>query len=455
MKNIPPELANQYKTLLNENGIPDKYQHHCLKWLRYYLDFCHKYQFDDLNPRSLPHFIEKLKEKNQSEIIQKQAHSAVRIFYDSIISPVQFDRMDSSNKQQRHETAKEDLRPFMVPVTENIRSKPDTGACINNNEKWKYAFQTLANEIKIRHYSPKTLKSYALWVRKIQAFLKAKAPDQLSTDDVKSFLTHLAVDRHVSASSQNQAFNALLFFFRHVLKKEFGKIDGVVRAKRKPYIPVVLSRNEIDEIVENLNYPVDLVVKLLYGCGLRLFECLNLRTQSFNFDHMILTIHDGKGKRDRSVPIPRVLRYDLKAHLERVKKLHDKDLAAGYAGAFMFDAIERKYKNCAKEFIWQWFFPTRNLTFDPKSKEYRRYHLHESRIQKELKQAVGKSKICKRATSHTFRHSYASHLLQANYDIRTIQELLGHSDVRTTMIYTHTVKSKTLKETRSPLDFDK
>ncbi|MGD9369308.1 MAG: tyrosine-type recombinase/integrase [Desulfobacteraceae bacterium] len=180
---------------------------------------------------------------------------------------------------------------------------------------------------------------------------------------------------------------------------------------------------------------------------------MNLRTQNFNFDHQILTIHDGKGKKDRSVPIPRILIPDLKAHLERVRKLLDRDMASGYAGAFMFDAIEKKYKNCAKEFTWQWFFPTKNLTYVPESKEYRRYHLHPSRVQKELKVAVNKAKLCKRATTHTFRHSYASHLLQANYDIRTIQELLGHSDIRTTMIYTHTIKSKTLKETESPLDF--
>jgi integrase len=181
---------------------------------------------------------------------------------------------------------------------------------------------------------------------------------------------------------------------------------------------------------------------------------LNLRTQNFNFDHGILTVHDGKGKKDRSVPLPQRLMPNLKAHLERVKKLHDRDLAAAYSGAFMFDAIEKKYKNCAREFIWQWFFPAKTLTFVPEGKEYRRYHLHETHVQKAIKSAVNRAKICKRATAHTFRHSYASHLLQANYDIRTIQELLGHSDIRTTMIYTHTVQSVTLKEARSPLDLD-
>jgi integrase len=205
--------------------------------------------------------------------------------------------------------------------------------------------------------------------------------------------------------------------------------------------------------IMNLKYPYDLVVKLLYGCGLRLFECLKLRVQSLNFDFGVLTVHDGKGKKDRTVPLPQSIMPDLKAHLERVKKLHDLDLTGDYAGAFMLDSIEKKYKNAAKEFIWQWVFPGKTLTFVPETKEYRRYHLHETHVQKAIKRAANKAKIPKRATAHTFRHSFASHLLQAHYDIRTIQELLGHSDVRTTMIYTHTIKSTTIKEAKSPLDF--
>jgi integron integrase len=451
MEKIPAALVYRYKTFLNEEGIPDRYHHQYLKWLRYYLDFCHKYQFDDAIPRSLLQFIKKLNAKRQTEASQKQAHSAIQLYYKILKSPHSKVERSSYIKVDSYEAAKEPIQPYSASVACN---EPAPNTCNSSNEKWKCALVTMTNEIKMRHYSPKTLKAYTLWTHKIRAFLKNKDPDALSTDDVKTFLTHLAVDQHVSASSQNQAFNALLFFFRHALKKEFGRVDGVVRAKRRPYIPVVLSRSEIDAIILNLRYPVSLIVQLLYGCGLRLFECLNLRTQNFNFENQILTIHDGKGKRDRSVPIPRVLIPDLKAHLERVKNLHDRDLAAGYGGAFMFDAIEKKYKNCAREFIWQWFFPARALTYVPGSKEYRRYHLHPSRVQKELKEAVNKAKICKRATAHTFRHSYASHLLQANYDIRTIQELLGHADIRTTMIYTHTVKSKTLKETESPLDFE-
>jgi len=213
-----------------------------------------------------------------------------------------------------------------------------------------------------------------------------------------------------------------------------------------------LSREEIDAIIKELSYPYDLVVKLLYGCGLRLFECLELRIHNFNFDARILTIHDGKGKKDRTVPLPEKILPQLHAQLENGKGVHEKDLAAGYAGTFLFDSLERKYKNAAKELIWQWFFPAKQLTYIQETKEYRRYHLHETHVQKAVKRAVSKAKICKRASAHTFRHSFASHLLQANFDIRTIQELLGHSDIRTTMMYTHTIKSQTIKEAKSPLD---
>ena len=318
---------------------------------------------------------------------------------------------------------------------------------------WTGVFNGLKNAVKLRHYSPKTLKTYSGWARKFQTYTKSKDPSLIAVDDVKAFLTWLAVDQGVSASSQNQAFNALLFLFRNVLDKEFGKIDGIVRAKRKPYIPVVLSKEEVHRVFALMNYPYKLIISLMYGCGLRISECLSLRVQNFNFDMKILTIHDGKGKKDRTVPIPEVLMDELKAHLEKVIEIHEKDCQAGFDGVFLYGLLEKKYKNAARELIWQWFFPARELTFVPSNNERRRYHVHETSLQKALRKAVKKAQIAKRVTSHTFRHSFASHLLQANYDIRTIQELLGHSDVRTTMIYTHTVKSVTLKEARSPLDF--
>jgi integron integrase len=270
---------------------------------------------------------------------------------------------------------------------------------------------------------------------------------------VKKYLTFLAVEKRVSASSQNQAFNSLLFLYRHVLKEEFGDMEDIPRAKRKPYIPVVLSREEVDKVISCLSPPYDLIAKLLYGCGLRLFECMNLRVGCFNFDMGMLTVHDGKGKKDRTVPLPEKIIGELKEQLDYVIDRHQEHIEAGYAGCFLPDLIEKKYKNAAKELVWQWFFPAKTLTYIPDKREHRLYHLHDSHVQKAIRSAVKKTRIPKRVTAHIFRHSFASHLLQANYDIRTIQELLGHSDVRTTMIYTHTIKSQTKKEAKSPLDF--
>jgi integron integrase len=268
---------------------------------------------------------------------------------------------------------------------------------------------------------------------------------------VKEYLTHLAVKCRVASTTQNQAFNSLLFLYRHGLKREFGELRDVPRAKKSLYIPTVLSRDEIDAVLEHLAHPCDLVVKLLFGCGLRQFECLQLRVRDFNFDAGKLTVH-GKGKKDRTVPIPETILPELKAQMRMIGELHERDLAAGFNGVFMDDAVERKYPRAPRELLHQWFFPQKNLTLVAESGERRRWHLHESELQEALYPAVRKAKIPKRVTSHTFRHSFATHLLQANYDIRTIQTLLGHSSLKTTMIYTHCVPVRTVKEARSPLD---
>lgn len=433
MIKVPQALQKKYNRLLMHSDFSQDQYRNCKKWLRYYLDFCKKYKHPYADEKSLLLFLEKLKEKRQTPAKQSEAKKAVELYYSGLEEAVK----PAEKCVDSHE------------VCENVKAFDIDGG----TDPWQMAVDSLKNEIKVRHYSPKTLRAYSLWAEKFRYFTKDKLPASLTSEDVKSFLTFMAVKKKVSASSQNQAFNALSFFFRHVLKKEFGKMEGVVRAKRKPYIPVVLSRNEINFILQNLRYPYDLVVKLLYGCGLRLSECMKLRINNFNFDHHVLTVHDGKGKKDRTLPLPESIRSDLQNQINYVIALHDADLKDGYSGVFMPDRLEKKYKNAPKELTWQWFFPAKELTFVSDTNEYRRYHLHETHVQKAIKRAVRKSKILKRASAHTFRHSFASHLLQANYDIRTIQEMLGHSDIRTTMIYTHTVKSKTLKEARSPLDF--
>jgi integron integrase len=435
MKTIPAPLKISFDAALADKGVPKQQHPYYLKWLRYYLDFCSKYNRKLSNRKSFLPFSQKLKDKKQSPLQIEQAHKAIEIYYEiqELKKGTQKGSLRVNEKTNQFSTKKETLRV--------------------KNADWTTIFNGLESEIKLRHYSPKTLAAYRGWARKLQSFVKSKNPELLSSQDVKDFLTHLAVERNVSASSQNQAFNALLFLYRHVLKTEFGEIKDIPRAKRKPYIPVVLSREEVDLVIGMLDAPYDLIAKLLYGCGLRLSECLRLRVQDINFDAGILTVHDGKGKKDRSVPLPKAIFPELKLQMETVIALHQRDLAANYGGTFLVGRLDKKYKNASKELVWQWFFPAKNLTLVPDEREYRRYHLHPTHVQKAIKEAVRKASIPKRATAHTFRHSYASHLLLANYDIRTIQQLMGHSDVRTTMIYTHTVQSRTIKEAASPLDF--
>ena len=441
MKKIPQQLLRQFDACLIKKEVLEQNHNLFRKWLQYYLDFCFKYGHDPKDHESLRQFINKLREKNQSKSQQKQAYDAILMYYEIYdIHP------DWSQKPLPKMTAEKEA----MAVREEIEPYDKNNVVLDDN--WKSVYTRLRDEIKVRHYSPKTYKAYSTWVYKFQRFVNKKEFEELSSGDVKQFLTYLAVEQNVSASSQNQAFNALLFFFRNILKKEFGKIDGVVRAKRRPYIPVVLSREEVDLIILKLRYPYDLIVKLLYGCGLRLFECMNIRMNSLNFDARILTVHDGKGKKDRSLPLPEIILPELLQQVEEVKKIHLQDIENAHAGVFMFDAIEKKYKNAGREFVWQWLFPAKELTYVSETKEYRRSHLHERHVQKAIQSVVKRVQLTKRATAHTFRHSFASHLLQANYDIRTIQELLGHSDVRTTMIYTHTIQSRTLKEMKSPLD---
>ncbi len=410
--------------------------------MHYYLDFCLKYNHSYIDRENLALFLKKLESKRQSKTKRDEATKAVLLYYQMAGSSMVTDRSLINDVPLA-------LRESSISYNQSTKD----GQALNRGCSWIAELKKLTDEILVRHYSRRTLQTYMSWAKKFQSFLGSKDPGCIEVDDVKRYLTYLATDCHVAASTQNQAFNALLFFFRHVLGQEFGKLDGVVRAKRSNYIPIVLSREEIDEVVKHLSPPYDLVVKILYGCGLRISECLNLRVQCFNFDMGVLTVHDGKGGKDRTVPLPVTILPELHQQLKLVQELHQQDLATkNYSGVFLPTALERKFKNAPKEFIWQWFFPALRLTRVPKSTDYRRYHLHDSHVTKAIKTASATAAIPKRVTAHTFRHSFASHLLQANYDIRTIQELLGHSDVKTTMIYTHTVKSTTAQEAKSPLD---
>jgi integron integrase len=455
-----------FEAILEKRAVQPRLRSDYKKWLRYFLDFRNKYPVPAARSEQVRLFSNKLREKKQTPAQQKQAAQALSLYFE--IQPKGQTRVadfpPNVKKPSIPEPPKVQENPPSFAQSAKTTSLPiaaqrppwrlweDGYAVKSSSPEWDAAIADLAAEIKTRHYSRKTLKTYAHWSRQFQHFLKNKPPKSLSIKDVKDYLTYLAVQCRVSASTQNQAFNALLFLFRHALKQDFGEVKDVPRAKKSKYIPIVLSRKEIESVLKYLQYPYSLVVKLLYGCGLRLFECLQLRVKDFNFEAGILTVH-GKGKKDRTVPLPETIVPELTSQLEVVKQIHDADLKAGYSGVFLDDLLEEKFPSAAKDLIWQWFFPQKALTRVLAGQELRRYHLHETHVQEALYQAVRRAKLTKRVTSHTFRHSFATHLLQANYDIRTIQILLGHSDVRTTMIYTHCIPSRTVKEAKSPLDF--
>ncbi len=304
--------------------------------------------------------------------------------------------------------------------------------------------------MRLKDLSLNTEKTYTGWNRQFQAFVNGKSPNELSTDDVRSNLSYLAVERKFSASTQNQALNSVLFLFKHGLEKQVNDLDAV-RAKKKRRLPVVFSPDEVGQVFNYLNGTIKLMAMLTYGCGLRLAECLSLRVQDIDISRGIVTVRSGKGDKDRTTILPDRLKDDLLAHLTKIRVVYDKDRVQDVPGVYLPNALERKYPNADKEWKWFWLFPAPNLAVDPRSLIVRRHFLHPTIFQKSFKLAVRKSVITKRATVHTLRHSFATYLLENSYDIRTIQQLLGHNDIKTTMIYTH-VTSKNFLGVCSPLD---
>lgn len=304
--------------------------------------------------------------------------------------------------------------------------------------------------IRLRHYSRRTEEAYVSWIRRYIVFHGKRHPRELGEREVTAFLSHLAI-AGVSASTQNQALSAILFLYEVVVGERLPWMNGIVRAQRPVRLPVVLSRDEVSSLLSRLSGPVWLMASLMYGAGLRLLECAELRVKDLNFDRGELTIRDGKGGKDRVTMLPAAVKQPLIEHLQRVKAQHDADLAAGRGTVALPGALRAKYPGAPREWAWQWVFPASRFYVDQETGERRRHHLHESVLQRAVKDAARAAGIARPATSHSLRHSFATHLLEAGYDIRTIQELLGHRDVRTTMIYTH-VLNQGGRGVRSPLD---
>lgn len=309
----------------------------------------------------------------------------------------------------------------------------------------------LREQLRVRHYSLRTEDAYADWVRRFILFHGKRHPREMGAPEVQAFLSHLAVDRNVAPSTQNQAKAALLFLYGQVLTVDLPWLAEIVQAKRQPRLPVVLTPGEVAVLLDQMEGGMALVARVLYGTGMRLMEGLRLRVKDVEFERREIVVRDGKGGRDRVTMLPERLVGPLRAHLDRVQALHERDLAEGFGEVWLPDALAEKARSAARAWGWQWVFPSAQRSVDPRSGLTRRHHLQPESVQKAIRLAARTGELVKPVTPHVLRHSFATHLLAAGYDIRTVQELLGHKDVATTMIYTH-VLNRGGRGVASPLD---
>jgi integron integrase len=306
--------------------------------------------------------------------------------------------------------------------------------------------------IRARHYSLRTEEAYVQWIKRFVCFHGLRHPREMGAAEVNQFLTHLAVAHNVAAATQNQASSAIYFLYREVLDQKVGWFNDIVRAKKPKKLPVVLSREEVRRVMSCLTGSKWIMAGLLYGSGLRLMECIRLRVKDVDFSYKQIVVRDGKCQKDRVTMLPVKVNSALREHLRQVRTIHEKDLKEGFGRAYLPHALEKKYPNAACKWAWQYVFPASKRSLDPRSGAERRHHAHRQVLQRAVKQAVERAGISKPASCHTLRHSFATHLLEAGYDIRTVQELLGHKDVSTTMIYTHVLNQGGMG-VRSPADF--
>ena len=316
----------------------------------------------------------------------------------------------------------------------------------------KKLLDQLSDQIRLKQYSHRTEKTYVLWVRQYILFHKKRHPKEMGAQEIKQFISNLVSEKNVSASTQNQALSAVLFLYRHVLVMDLDETTlDLLRPQKGKTVPVVLSKEEAKLVISKMTGVYQIIAQILYGSGLRIMEAMRLRVKDIDFANRQIIVRDGKGGNDRPTMLPESMIKPLQQHLKQVKLIHEKDLLEGFGSVHMPYALERKYPNGHKEWIWQYVFPATSRSQDTKTNITRRHHLHETAVQKSVKEGARLAKIDKRISPHTFRHSFATHLLQNGYDIRTVQELLGHKDVKTTMIYSHVLQGGGLA-VKSPLD---
>jgi integron integrase len=336
-------------------------------------------------------------------------------------------------------------------MTGKVEIPPPSYAGLRKEPGSPRLLDQVRSALRFRHYSLRTEQAYLHWIRRYIRFHRLRHPREMGASEVTAFLSDLAVKGQVSSSTQNQALAALLFLYKQVLEIELPWMTDITRSKRARRLPSVLTRAEVSRLLSHMKGTNALMARLVYGSGLRLMECLRLRVKDVELSRRELIVREGKGDKDRITTLPASLVEDLAAHLRLVRQLHDSDRARDVPGVQLPAALERKYPNAGKQWGWFWVFPSQNLSVDPLSGIRRRHHLHETNLQNAIRAAAKGADIAKHVTTHTLRHSFATHLLEDGYDIRTVQELLGHSDVSTTMIYTH-VLNRGGRGVRSPLD---
>jgi integron integrase len=406
---------NKFSLFLSKKGFKEKYIPHYVKWVSNCYAFLNR----------------PLREKIVSEEKEKFLNYLARSHEDW-----QVNQADQAIKLYQY---------FVSRNLEGKRGKPDP------QHPWKGAEKKAIKLLRLKHRSYSTEKSYIFWIRRFGAFLRYKPLLSIDGDDLQRFLTYLAVDRKVASSTQNQALNALIFFLNEVLEKELSSHIDAIRARERRRLPVVLSRQEVHAVLGKMSGMAQLMAMIIYGGGLRLTECIRLRVKDIDMEKGYITVRSGKGDKDRITLLPTRLNDRLESHLIELRKVYEEDRRKDLPGVALPGGLERKYPNAGKEWGWFWLFPSKSLSVDPVSAVVRRHHLHPATLQRAFKRAVREAGIVKNATVHTLRHSFATHLLESGYDIRTIQKLLGHKNLETTMIYTH-VAGKEFHGVQSPLD---
>jgi len=441
----PDAIARFYDNYLNclhKASIPEKQRRWYVKRIEAFIKTHSGRKIKSITDKEVSGYLEMPGRQNRLSGWQfAQCIDAIRILYCEFLSTpacqgVDWEYWKDSARQldDSHPTTARQLSPAELSY---IKERKGEGPLQQVRASHRQLLIRLANEIRVRGYAWRTEQTYEQWICRYILFCKGLSPEQSGATEVKLFLEYLAIRRCVSASTQNQALSALVFLYEKVLDRKLGELETFTRAKRSHNLPVVLSRYEVMSLLEQLQGTHKLIASLLYGTGMRLLEGLRLRVQDIDFAYHRIHVHQAKGKKDRYVPLPGSLVEALREQIEVTRQFHTEDIAAGFGEVILPGALHRKYPNAGHELKWQFLFPSGRLAVDPHGGKIRRHHLHESGLQKAVKRAATACGINKRVGCHTLRHCFATHLLESNYDIRTVQELLGHAHVSTTMIYTH------------------